>query len=65
MLKVNGENQVWEKEITLLEFITQKKLDAQKIVVEHNGSIVEKGSLEKTLIKENDRIEIVSFVGGG
>jgi sulfur carrier protein len=35
------------------------------VVVEINGNIVEKDNFDNTFIKENDKVEVVRFVGGG
>jgi thiamine biosynthesis protein ThiS len=34
-------------------------------VIEINGSIIERGRVEKTIISENDMVELIRFVGGG
>ena len=36
-----------------------------KIAVMKNGDIVPKAEYDKTLINDNDSLEVVSFVGGG
>ena len=41
------------------------KLDNKKIAVEHNGLIVPKVYFKKKYLKNNDRLEIVHFIGGG
>jgi thiamine biosynthesis protein ThiS len=40
-------------------------LDARKVAVEHNLSIVPRSLWPATALVEGDRIEIVHFVGGG
>ena len=42
-----------------------KILSKNKIAVEINGEIIPKKDYETVQIKENDVIEVVSFVGGG
>ena len=64
MVKINGE----EKNVagmTLSEFLTMEKYNPQQIAVECNEEIVPKRQYETFIIKENDRLEIVRFVGGG
>jgi len=59
MICLNG-NQVSDCEgLSLEDFI------ANKIAVEINGEIIPKKDYETVQIKENDVIEVVSFVGGG
>ncbi|MGF1543316.1 MAG: sulfur carrier protein ThiS [Parvularculaceae bacterium] len=40
-------------------------LDPRKVAVERNLAIVPKSAYAATAIEEGDRIEIVTFVGGG
>jgi thiamine biosynthesis protein ThiS len=37
----------------------------QKVAVERNLEIVPKSAFQATRIAENDRVEIVAFIGGG
>ena len=39
--------------------------DSKKVVVELNLMIIPKEDYDKIIIKENDSIEVLSFVGGG
>jgi len=64
-VKINGKVQKLDKKISLCEFVTEKKLDLNKIVIEHNYNIVDKKKLSGISINEGDIIEIISFVGGG
>ena len=41
------------------------KLDNKKIAIEHNGKIIQKISYKKKILKNNDKLEIVHFIGGG
>ena len=42
-----------------------KQYQQNRIAVEINGSIIPKSKYQTTILKQNDTIEIVSFVGGG
>ena len=44
---------------------TQKNYPTTRIAVEKNGVIVPKSQYESTMITDGDRLEIVTFVGGG
>lgn len=65
IIKINGKDESVEKEINLAELVAGKKLSPEKIVVEHNLRIVPKDEWQNIALREDDRIEIVSFVGGG
>ena len=62
---LNGSETEIEGGMRLPELIASKGLDHGRIVVEYNGQIVKKDDREAVVIKENDRIEILRFVGGG
>ncbi len=61
---LNGEDRSYDVE-NLIELINLLKLDPKRIAVEKNGKIVKKDEFTETKIEENDKIEIVHFVGGG
>ncbi len=62
---VNGKNEEIVSQTSLLDFLTSKKIHPDRVVVELNTTIIEKHILTDTIIHENDRIEILRFVGGG
>ena len=62
---VNGKTEQIEEEATLLDFLASKSLDPEKVVVELNLDIIARENLKDTLLKENDSLEILRFVGGG
>jgi sulfur carrier protein len=41
------------------------KLINKKVAVEHNGVIIPKANYKKKNLKNNDKVEIVHFIGGG
>lgn len=53
------------KNISFFEYLTQNGYDTNTIVVECNLNIIKKDSWKTTMIQVNDKIEILSFVGGG
>lgn len=61
---INGEK-LDVKELKLMDYVRQKGLRADLIALELNGKIVPKSEFEGLILKENDKAEIVSFVGGG
>ena len=62
---VNGKTEQIEEKASLLDFLISKSLDPEKVVVELNLDIIDKQNLKDTLLKENDSLEILRFVGGG
>ncbi|EAH9023006.1 sulfur carrier protein ThiS [Campylobacter jejuni] len=53
------------KEFKFMDFIKEKGLKIELIALELNGEIIPKSEFENLILKENDKAEIVSFVGGG
>ncbi|EMZ6567512.1 TPA: sulfur carrier protein ThiS [Campylobacter jejuni] len=53
------------KELKFMDFIKEKGLKIELIALELNGEIIPKNEFENLILKENDKAEIVSFVGGG
>ncbi|WP_419025456.1 sulfur carrier protein ThiS [Emergencia sp.] len=64
MVKINGRETDAEGK-TLMEYLKETEYPLRRIAVECNGEIVPKTSYETKVICDGDKIEIVSFVGGG
>lgn len=47
------------------ELMNILNLNVKRVVVEVNGTIVEASNFNEFKLKENDSIEVISFVGGG
>ncbi|HZI88287.1 MAG TPA: sulfur carrier protein ThiS [Pyrinomonadaceae bacterium] len=64
-LRINGEDQEVVENTSLQELVTQLKLSPERIAIEVNQKVVRRADWATTPLKEDDRIEIVHFVGGG
>ncbi len=64
MLKINGESLELAGR-TIAEYLAGTDYDPKRIAVERNGEIVPKAKYAETVLADGDRIEIVSFLGGG
>jgi len=62
---VNGESRELSAGASLSELITQLELPATRIAVELNREVVRRNDWSGTMLHEDDRVEIVHFVGGG
>ena len=62
---VNGENKELGDGLSLLDLLNLLNLPIQRIAVELNRSVVRQAEWEVTQLKDDDRVEIVHFVGGG
>jgi sulfur carrier protein len=50
---------------SLQAVVTALELKSDRIAVEQNGEITPRASWANTPMRENDKVEIVHFVGGG
>lgn len=62
---INGEEKALARPITLSELLTQLDYRAVFVAVELNGTIIKQADFGSTTITDADKLEIVSFVGGG
>ena len=64
-IRLNGKYIKIQDKTTLINLTKKLKVPIKKVAIELNQSIVSKNSLSKIKIKQNDKIEIVHFIGGG
>ena len=64
-IKVNGKLKTINRNVNLSILIKNLKIQLKKVAIEVNGEIVDKKKLNRIILKNNDRIEIVHFIGGG
>lgn len=62
---LNGDPYFTKCELTIFELITYFNYNTSLFVLEYNNKICEKRNWDKILLKNNDKIEIVTIVGGG
>ncbi len=62
---VNGDEKDFSTAISLAELITALDLPVARIAIELNREVVRRSDWGSTMLKDEDRIEIVHFVGGG
>lgn len=67
-LQVNGNSVSYSANsfpASVLELVSELKLAPEKVVVELNGAIIKNADLATRQLQDGDKIELVSFVGGG
>ena len=62
---INGNEETIEAGMTLAELLRRRNAEPKRVAVEVNRELVVRGEHDRTVIREGDRIEIVTFVGGG
>lgn len=63
-LIINGEEKEFNSS-TIGELLKEYNINPGRIAIELNNEIVDKNAYNKTILKENDIIEIIKFMGGG
>jgi sulfur carrier protein len=64
-IQLNGKQFQINAGIYLNELINNLKIKINKVAIEVNGVIIEKNKYPKFKLNENDKVEIVHFIGGG
>ena len=64
-IKLNGKVKIIPDNSKVLNIINQLKAPIKKVAIELNQEILDKKNLKKIKLKNNDKIEIVHFIGGG
>jgi|TARA_B100000767_G_C19674391_1_gene496691 sulfur carrier protein len=64
-IQLNGKKISIKTNFSILDLIKKYKLSNKKIAVEYNGIIVPKINYKKKYLKNDDKLEIVHFIGGG
>jgi thiamine biosynthesis protein ThiS len=64
-IHVNGERRTIGDGATILSLLREFSLPETRVAVERNRSLVRKSEFGNTSLADGDRLEIVTFVGGG
>ena len=64
-VSVNGEPLRVPSGSTVADILRQLSLDRARVAVEHNQRVVPRGEHASLRLNHGDRLEIVTFVGGG
>ena len=64
-IQLNGKKISIKSNFSLEDLLKKYKLFNKKVAIEHNGKIVQKINFKNKILKNNDKIEIVHFIGGG
>ena len=64
-LTVNGEERTYPGVAHVADLVAALGLDGRKVAVERNLEIVPRSAYAATPLTDGDRVEIVTFIGGG
>ncbi|WP_151900078.1 sulfur carrier protein ThiS [Sulfurimonas sp. NW15] len=62
---VNGNSKVFQDGATLLEILKELDLVDKVMAAAVNMEIVKQNDWDKKVLKDNDKLELLDFVGGG
>lgn len=63
-IEVNGERRAWRPLGTVADLVAELALPRERIAVELNRALLPRSRFDEPL-RDGDRLEIVTFVGGG
>ncbi len=64
-IKINGSFKSVKDNTNLSVLLKTLKIPLKKVAIELNQEILDKKKLNKQILRNNDKIEIVHFIGGG
>jgi thiamine biosynthesis protein ThiS len=64
-IKVNGKVKSILDNYKMSDLVKNLKIPIKKVAIELNQDIVDQKNINKINLKNNDKIEIVHFIGGG
>jgi thiamine biosynthesis protein ThiS len=64
-IKVNGKIKSIPNNYKVSNLLRDINVSLKKVAIELNQEIIDKKKIDKMILKKNDKIEIVHFIGGG
>ena len=64
-IQLNGDSYEVIIGTNLNELLNKLKIQKNKVAIEVNGEIIEKSKYPNLILRRDDKVEIVHFIGGG
>ena len=64
-IQLNGDSYEINGRTNLNGLLNKLKIQKNKVAIEVNGEIVQKDKYQNLILKKDDKVEIVHFIGGG
>ena len=64
-IQLNGDPYEINGQTNLNELLNKLKIQKNKVAIEVNGEIIQKDKYQNLVLRKNDKVEIVHFIGGG
>lgn len=65
IISLNGEKRTIPENTNIFELLAQLEIEPRNVAIELNLELIVRSLWTQTVLHNNDRIEIVQFVGGG
>ncbi|MDH4152502.1 MAG: sulfur carrier protein ThiS [Nitrospira sp.] len=64
-IQVNGDVRTWRSGATVADLLKELDIKTERVAVELNLEILDRAMFDQRSLKDGDRVEIMSFIGGG
>ena len=64
-IQLNGKTHQLQKSLNVSQLLNSLMINKKKVAIEINGEVLSKDNYDSYRVKQNDVIEIVTFIGGG
>ena len=65
IVTANGKKRTVSDGASINDLLSELRLSAERVVVEHNGKPLRREFFSQTTLQSGDRLEIAQMVGGG
>ena len=62
---INGKKKFFSSNNTLISLLNFLEIEENGIAIEVNRIVIPKSQYKNTIVKNDDKVEIVQFIGGG
>jgi sulfur carrier protein len=64
-IHVNGDVRTWRSGATVADLLCELDIKTERVAVELNLEILDRATFDQRSLNDGDRVEIMSFIGGG
>jgi thiamine biosynthesis protein ThiS len=65
LIKINGKTSEVSNHLSVLDLISTRDLRDKAVVIELNGTVIQRASWEDIKLNPDDSLEIIRLMGGG
>lgn len=62
---INGDAFTFDNELSIQCILDHLELDPKRVIAEHNQTLIQREDFQNQIVREDDRLELLEFVGGG